>query len=158
MHLLFITFRFTLQWPFLEPHKLAGSDLITPNWIPWVSHHRIKQYNWNPGQKVPLWPQTLGGLPMSCGHHVMIAQPCTTHATSLAGHLASGPGTWGSNPLFLLFYFYLIACWYLFDFSTVPITHTCSRSWPEGRLYALYCIVTTMGGYGWKIETQLGTI
>src|SRR5882724_9030953 len=43
-------------------------------------------------------PQECQGLPRSCGHHVMIMQPCATGATSLADPLASGPGTWGVQP------------------------------------------------------------
>src|SRR5882724_9774571 len=32
---------------------------------------------------------------------MMIVQPRVTRATSLAGHLAGSPGTWGFQPLFL---------------------------------------------------------
>ena len=28
----------------------------------------------------------------------------------------------------------------------------------KAHIKALYCIVTIVGGYGWKFETQLGTI
>jgi len=45
-------------------------------------------------------PQGFRHLLRSCGHHVMIMQPCATQATLSAGHLASGPGTWGSQPLY----------------------------------------------------------
>src|SRR5882724_11920876 len=41
----------------------------------------------------PPWPQRCSGLPRSCGHHVMIMQPCVIHATLSAGHLAGSPGT-----------------------------------------------------------------
>src|SRR5882724_9525222 len=33
-----------------------------------------------------------GHTPRSCVHHVTITQPRVTHATSLVGHWASGPG------------------------------------------------------------------
>ena len=60
-------------------------------------------------QNAPPWLQGCRHLLRSHGCHVMIMQPCVTHAT-LAGHLTGRPGTWGSQPSFLPIYFYLIAC------------------------------------------------
>src|SRR5882724_12774840 len=68
----------------VQPH---GPVPITPNWTHWMrspnpqqTAHRIN----------PPHPQGDSGLPRSHGHHVMIAQPRVTHATSSVNPLAGG--------------------------------------------------------------------
>jgi len=100
----------SLQHPHLGHHMLCRSGPITPDQVPWASPCRICCYGQNPDQKARPWPQGCGGLPRSCGHHMTIMQPCTTHAISLAGHLASGPGTLRFQPSFFAIYLHLIVC------------------------------------------------
>ena len=99
-----------LHWPCLGPHWLHRSVLTIPDWTPWTYPGCTPTHGWNPGQNRPHWPQTQIVLPGPHGHHVMIVQPRITHATSSAGHLAGGPGTWGPQPSFPSIYFCLVAC------------------------------------------------
>jgi len=84
--------------------------LTTPDHAPWTLPVASGITTQVP---VRMHPHSLGGhgcLLRSRGHHVMIVQPHVTHTTSSAGHLASGPGTWGPQPSFPSIYFCLMAC------------------------------------------------
>jgi len=71
-----------------------------------------------------LWPRGFGHHLRSHGHHMMIMQPCTTQATSLAdmGHEGSNPLSLQSNSILLHADASLISqqqlCAYLFSFLT----------------------------------------
>jgi len=99
-----------LHHPLLGIPNLHWSVPITPDQVPGASTSRIWSHSQNLGRNAPPQPWGCGYLPRSCGQHVMIMQPCVTHATSSAGHLASRPGTWGFQPSFFWIYFYLMAC------------------------------------------------
>ena len=72
---------------------LPGLVTTTPDQASWASPSRIQSHGKNLGWNAPPQPWGHGYLPRSCGQHVTIAQPHVTHAISLAGHLAGGPGT-----------------------------------------------------------------
>jgi len=80
-------------------HPIHSGPLRSPHWsAPTNRSHSmdllccIECPTEFPSQNAPNSLGYNGRLPRSRGHHVMIASP---HATSSAGHLASGPGTWG---------------------------------------------------------------
>jgi len=65
-----------LPQPWLGSHKLHGSLLITPDWRPPTSPHRIPIHSHNSSWNNPPQPQRCSSLPRSHGHHVMNMQPC----------------------------------------------------------------------------------
>jgi len=109
LHLLSLTQAHSFP-PILFP--MLQATPIHPNYtqlylrVHFLSVHGQKNLH----QNIPPQPQAHSSLLRSCGHHVTIMQPCATHTTSSAGHLASGPGTWGSQPSLFSIYFHLIAC------------------------------------------------
>jgi len=127
---------FTLPVTLPRTHKLAGSDLITPTGS--LGSHTIASSS-TTGTLVRRYPyglRTLGGLPS----HVAITW--WLHNMHHPCHLIGWPPsqwTWDLRVQpFFSFYLFLSYCMLIpLRFLHSAIHIPASRSWPEGRLYAL---------------------
>src|SRR5882724_1249242 len=59
-----------------------------PDQVPQTSFSHTRSHGQNHSWNTPQWLWGCKGLLRPHGHHMTIMQPCATHATSLAGHLA----------------------------------------------------------------------